>query len=202
MATDNIRAFPLSWPFGWQRTPAYERGKPPYKVAFSNALKRLLDQLRLLGAEDVVVSTNLPLTTKGMPGADDRLMDDPGVAVYFNLKGRAQCMACDKWRFIKDNIRGVGLAIEALRQLERCGASDFLDRAFTGFTALPPPQTHRDWRDVLGYGDAPMLRTSIDTAYKFARSKAHPDKGGSAEAYDEVEKAYERALTELKDCGL
>jgi hypothetical protein len=61
-------------------------------------------------------------------------------------------MACDKWVSVGENMRALGLAIEALRQLKRCGASEILDRAFQGFAALPEQAGAINWRIELGFG--------------------------------------------------
>jgi hypothetical protein len=103
--------------------------------------------------------------------------------------------ACDRWGRVKDNIQAVRKTIEALRGIERWGASDMIERAFTGFAALPD-QTNGAWWAVLGVApDAPA--PLIEAAYKAKRSAAHPDKpGGSHDEFVRVTEAwnnYERA---------
>ena len=56
-------------------------------------------------------------------------------------------MACDRFDNAAANMRSLGLAIEAMRQLERHGVGTMMERAFTGFVALPAPESPCD---VLG----------------------------------------------------
>jgi hypothetical protein len=45
--------------------------------------------------------------------------------------------ACDKFEGVRHNLEAITLTIRAIRQIERCGASSMLERAFRGFSALP-----------------------------------------------------------------
>ena len=195
-------AYPLSWPFGWTRTHPHSRRRARYKVTYGASQQLVVKNLRLLGASGIVCSTNLPVKSDGMPyaAAAERRVDDPGVAVYFTRKGVNQVVACDKWDLVKDNLRAVGLALEAMRQLDRCGASEILNRAFTGFTALPAPEAAASagaWWDVLDVSQFATLDI-VELAYKSKRSAAHPDRpGGSAQQFQAVQAAYEAAKRHL-----
>lgn len=46
-------------------------------------------------------------------------------------------IACDQFREVRLNLAAIGLTIKAIRQIERCGTSSLLERAFKGFSALP-----------------------------------------------------------------
>lgn len=46
-------------------------------------------------------------------------------------------IACDQFREVRLNMAAIGLTIKAIRQIERCGTSSLLERAFKGFSALP-----------------------------------------------------------------
>ncbi len=46
-------------------------------------------------------------------------------------------IACDQFREVRLNMAAIGLTIKAIRQIERCGTSSLLERAFQGFSALP-----------------------------------------------------------------
>lgn len=53
-------------------------------------------------------------------------------------EGVRHVLAADKFDEVRLNFHSVGLTIESLRQIERCGASSMLERAFRGFQpALP-----------------------------------------------------------------
>lgn len=73
-------------------------------------------------------------------------------------------------------------------------ASDMLERAFTGFTALPSAGDSEHWSDVLGL-PAAAGRDEIEAAYRRLRSQHHPDRGGDAEQFHRITKAYEEATS-------
>lgn len=219
-------AYPLQWPEGWPRTPKGARssgyafkqetyktsGDHTYKarvpVTFAKARERLYAELERLKASSVVVSTNHPADVRGVPVESKRRVEDDGVAVYFQYQGRQMVMACDRYDSTAANMRSLGLAIEALRQLERHGGGHMMERAFSGFSALPDhsgaPRA-RHWSEVLGVDPRPMAnlsvgikRAMIEAAYKDAIALAHPDRdGGSVEAAQEVNAAREQALSEI-----
>jgi hypothetical protein len=43
----------------------------------------LLNELRLASGKDVVVSSNVPLRSDGLPYAQSGRLEDPGIAAYF-----------------------------------------------------------------------------------------------------------------------
>lgn len=187
--------YPLHWPHGWRRTK--RRQNASYRVSFARARDELVRHLGLMGARHVVLSTNVPLRLDGLPYANMAEPEDPGVAVYWTTKsGQPQVMACDRWAKVKDNVRAVGLAIEALRQLERTGASEILERAFQGFAALPSEAGRRTWREVLGIRDV-VDRLFVQDRYRALARKRHPDAGGSPEEMVELNRARDEAIREI-----
>jgi len=46
-------------------------------------------------------------------------------------------IACDQFKEVRQNMAAIVLTIKAIRQIERCGTSSLLERAFKGFSALP-----------------------------------------------------------------
>lgn len=196
-----IEAFPLSWPKGWPRTKTPARSR--FDVPFTAARDGLMEQIRLLGGTLPVLSSDLELRRDGLPYAGQREPADKGVAVYFMWKGQQRVFACDRWDRIKDNIRALEKTIEAVRGIERWGASEMLDRAFSGFTALPAPgePAKRDWRDVLDLNADERSRVSkaiIEGRFRYLASQRHPDRaGGSHEAMAELNRARDEALKEI-----
>lgn len=192
-----IEAFPLAWPHGWPRTKYPSRSR--FEVSFTSARDGLMEQIRLLGGRLPILSSDLELRRDGLPYANQREPADKGVAVYFEWKGQQRVFACDRWDLIKDNIRALEKTIEAIRGIERWGASDMLERAFSGFTALPAPGTKRSWREVLGFPAASTPDSvGIDLAYRSKAKTAHPDAGGSHDLMAELNEARAAALKEIK----
>lgn len=191
-----IDANPLQWPVGWQRTERGARKSSRYEVSFTDARDDVLKSLRLLKATEAVISSNVPARRDGIPGADYNEPSDGGVAVYWVRKGVPQVMACDCWRTVRENLRAVGLALEAMRALERSGASQIFERAFTGFAALPP-STKRPWRVVLMLNSDPVTQAAVDVSFRSLARLRHPDVGGSHEAMAELNAAKAEAYKEL-----
>jgi hypothetical protein len=112
-----IEAYPLHWPNGWPRTNPHQResdrrfGGGGRKCALGRTIKQLVDELRLLGATNIIVSSNMPTKSDGLPYADDRNIDDPGIAVYFDFKKKHLAMARDGFTSVAGNIRSLTKAI-------------------------------------------------------------------------------------------
>lgn len=193
------RRYPLYWPEGWPRTPRHRRRNAAYKVSEATARNDLLHSLHLMRAHNIVLSTNVRLRHDGLPYANQRTPDECGVAVYWTQKGKDQVIACDAYLSLRDNYRAVGLALEALRQLERCGASEILNRAYTGFSALPAAgeTTKVSWRVVLNLDPGPLTAEQVQEAFRRVAKEAHPDRpGGSAEAMREAIQARDAGMKE------
>lgn len=204
----SINAYPLCWPQGWPRTPSLQQERSRFSTTPDRARRGLLKEIeRLVGRwyrrDDVIISTDIKLRLDGEPYASQRSPDDKGVAVYFMFKKKQMVFACDRYDLIHDNIHAIAKTIEALRGIERWGASDMLERAFTGFVALDH-QEEESWRTVLEMGDSfnvsnDVLLAKAEHHFKILANGAHPDKpGGSHEAMQRLIKARDDARRELK----
>ena len=187
--------FPLDWPEAYPRTK--HRSRAQFKASFGAAIHQIMRELRLMhvSTAQTVISTNQPLRNDGMPYSAQRIISDPGVAVYFKRKGQEVVICCDRWDRIEDNLRAVALTVEAMRGMERWGASDALDRVFRGFTALPAPEAFRNekpWWEVLGVDETWPLG-AIETIWKQKAKDAHPDRGGDPAVMLELNRAMECA---------
>lgn len=187
-----IEPYPLQWPESWPRTKYPERSA--FQTTGGRARRHMLDQLRMLGATDVVVTTNVAIRRDGLPYANQRGVTDPGVSVWFVVGNERRVIPCDRWNTIDDNIRAIGLTVEALRGLERWGAREIVDRAFAGFAALPAGGngSAAPWWDVLGLA-SDATPGEITTAYRRLLREAHPDVGGDHERFLAVKEAYVQA---------
>jgi hypothetical protein len=198
-----ISAFPLAWPDGYAR--AKHRKDSPYKVSTEVALTDLLDELRLMGAKHVIVSSNVPLRRDGTMYRGDHsesAMPDPGVAVYWDTKdGRPLVAPFDGWRTVRENVRAVGLTIAAFRAIERAGAIQLLERAYTGFARLPAPA---DCWKTLGLDGAALRqalpelsRAAVNAAHRNLARHNHPDHGGSTDQMSAINTARDEALRQI-----
>ena len=186
-------AFPLQWPVTWARIAPDKRRADAFKVTFAVAREDLLHELRLLGARDVVLSSNIPLLKNGLPVSKFARPEDPGVAAYFTRKGQRLCVPCDAWMDPRANMRAIGLTLGAIRGLERWGAGAMVNAAFAGFAALPEPGSGEDpWWAVFGL-EPTAPRPLVDEAYRRLAKFFHPDVGGENEDFLRLQRAYEQA---------
>lgn len=191
-----IEAFPLCWPPHKKRTSYKQPGR--FKTAFAKARDHIVGEVKRLGGRGMIISTNVELKRDGLPYANFRTPDDPGVAVYFTYKNKQMCFACDRYRRIEDNMHAISLTISALRGIARWGTGDMMESAFSGFTALPAPgQTQaRGWREVLEANQGDTLE-DVKTKYRKLSSIRHPDHGGSEDAQSELNWAWAQAQEAL-----
>jgi hypothetical protein len=186
-------AYPLAWPAGIPRTVMPARSAFG-EVTIHRATQELLWEIERMRGHLPVISTNLELRGDGLPYSKQRPIKDPGVAVYFTRRGRQLVFACDRWDRIEHNMRAITKTIEAMRGIERWGSSDLMERAFTGFEALPAPDdpvTLTCWQ-ILDL-DAGASEMEIERAYRSKAKTAHPDAGGSREEWEALRTAYEQA---------
>lgn len=194
----SVEAFPLYWPEGQPRSKSTVRSS--FKTGFGAARQFLFDELKRLGAKEIVLSTNIPLRNDGLPRANVT-PKDLGVAVYFKRKGRQVVFACDKFTKSHDNIYAIGKTIEAIRGIERWGTSEMMDRAFTGFAALPASTDGPSWWKTLGIS-AFATEEEIQAAYREKAKKVHSDHvGGNEGLMRELNVARDQALSAARGRG-
>lgn len=210
------KPYPLDWPPGQPRTPKTARQSSRFNaVSPVVAATDIQRRLKLMKCSDVVITTNLPYSSKkGTPYADGRKAEDPGVAVWWRRRNVTMVIACDCWQRTGENLRAVASTLEALAGVERWGASQVVERAFAGFAALPAAielPAAKTWRDVLFPDGVPApsptftgasdLYTDAKIAYRLAMQTAHPDKGGNTDAAAELTRAWAECQAELDPNG-
>ncbi len=196
---DEITSSPLTWPEGWKRASTKKRSqfKSP---SIAVAINLVTAELGRMGIKSfmIIISTNLRLKKYSPePYSVQKEPVDNGVAVWFREYkdgSTQQVIALDKYDRVADNIYAIGKTIEAMRGIKRWGGGEILDRAFTGFIALPKPDGS-DWRKVLDYYGNDLQEAN--SAYKSKRNKAHPDKGGNKDDFYKINVAWIAAEKEL-----
>ena len=192
------KEYPLQWPQGWPRARLRKPGafRSPHStqagtITYHQAEHRVVYELAKLGLRSdrqghvIVISTNM---------IRDREPADPGAAVYFQKPGGPmRVIAIDIYSQVAHNVAAIAATLEAMRAIDRHGGAQIMERAFTGFDALPPPM---NWRNVLGLIGHPTPE-EISARYNLLAKERHPDKGGSAAAFDELTKARAAAGREL-----
>jgi hypothetical protein len=214
-----MNAFPLAWPEGWPRSRSGDikrgrfnkRGKdrdgsswrPHEWLTVSDGVQRVLKELDTMGIDrqDVIISTNVRTRLDGLPRSDEKEPDDSGAACYWqDPSGTRRVMAIDIYSTVADNLAAIAATLEAMRAIERHGGARILERAFTGFSALPAPgQTaQRTWRQVFGFESGQFVTSDLlRVRYRTLAAEHHPDRGGSNALMAELNTAYEQAKRDL-----
>ncbi len=201
--------YPLSWPTGWKRTPAYERLPARFSrkertsyasgqstwlrqrmLTVADSLDRLELELNRLGASSEILSTNVQVRLDGLPRSGQREPDDPGAAVYFTLHGKPRCLACDRWIRVADNIAAIAAHVSAIRAVDRYGVGT-MDQAFAGYAQLPP--STEEWWAILGVDRVASVE-QIESAFRALARKHHPDAGGSNQIMARLNQARDTGL--------
>ena len=164
----------------------------------SKAGDYLIAELNRLDAKNCIISSNLQQRSRGDGFYANQRVDDAGVVVYFDLKGKGKAMACDRWNKVEHNLWALYLSVQAIRGLERWGGSEFLDGLFTGFKALPSPD------DVMvmekNYFEGIETREQLKERYKELAKELHPDmNGGNLNDFQIMKIQYERLRYKLDE---
>lgn len=215
-----IEAYPLHWPREKPRKPAGDRRRANFgkrsrseqgwtskkQLTVTQAVSRLLaefvaftrvGQIHRVQRDEVVISTNIRTRNDGMPWGSAAEPEDPAVAVYFRLDDEPHCIACDAWDRVADNIAAIAATINAQRGLERWGAVD-LKAAFAGFKALPGARADvaMTFNDAVSFVslhsglDGERVCKDLRSAYRAAAKRLHPDSGGNARDFSQLQEAY------------
>lgn len=220
--SESAEAYPLCWPAGWRRTSAQQRTRAKfhrmadhnhnapgsgsaYKTRVDLTVEQAVDRvMRELGAlrvdeATVVISSNLELRRDGWPRSGQRAPADPGAAVYWAVRKtqKTRCIAIDTYDRVQDNMAAIAGTLAAMRAIDRYGGAEILDRAFTGFTALPAPE---QWWQVLGLTSKATL-AEIDDAYRVLALRHHPDRGGNTGEMARINRARDDGYRYVTGAG-
>jgi hypothetical protein len=215
MEKTEATSYPLCWPAGWKRTKPSLRTRAKFstsvrkyssnvqpdgsraswnekrELTIAGAIKRILGELKAMGIPswNVIISSDLRLRNDGLPHSTQSTSNiDQGAAVYWRDGKEQRCMAIDRYDRIADNLGAIAATIEAMRAIERHGGAEILNRAFTGFAALPAPASQNKPHEILGV-DENAKPNEIEYAYKRLAAQHHPDKGGSNETMSRINAA-------------
>lgn len=173
------------------------RARSRYRVTPGVARTDLEESLRKMRVRQFVVTSDLSTRIDGRPRAGAREPLDPGIAVWwFDRTGARRVIACDQWRTTYENMRAICLTLEALRQVERSGASQLLDRTMQAFAAKllgsgdASSAAHTWWFARLGLETWPPSDGDVTAAYRRLAKVEHPDVGGNAEKFRELALAF------------
>lgn len=186
-----IPTYPLCWPDRIKRTPF--RTSSAFKTGLPAAIKNVQSSLRLLASDSGKRIEHLSISSNVTLGADKPA--DPGVAVWFMWDGLQVCIPVDRYERVEHNLQAIHHILEARRVEVRHGGIEIVRASFAGFAALPAPRSDRHWSEVLGIPGTASLAAVKDRFRELAKT-AHPDGGGSAEAFNEIRAAFDQAKKE------
>jgi len=186
-----IPAFPLCWP---DRIPRCKwRNASAFKTGLPSAIKNVQSSLNLFAKDSGKKIENLSISSNVTLGADRPA--DPGVAVWFVWDNLQVCIPVDRYSKVEHNLQAIHHILEARRVELRHGGIEIVRASFTGFTALPAPKADRHWSEVLGIASN-ASPDQIRERYRELSKTAHPDAGGSADAFHLIRTAYDQAKVE------
>ena len=189
---------PLRWVDVSTRASA-RRSRRTFKAGWQDTLNLLARELEYLKARDVVIEADFreqDIRLDGMPRANARQPEHPGVRIAFDSKHGPLVYATDSCAFWQHNVRSIALGLEALRAVDRYGVTKRGEQ-YTGWKAIGsapaavPMASTAAWavlRDLAGF--TPQADVSHERIISVARQYAHPDHGGTADTWARFDRAY------------
>lgn len=205
----------------WPGLPTKERKNSPFRTGYRETLKLLDFELEKLNARSPVLIQSYhrerDIRIDGLLRPDAQKPDSPGVIITgdvwipdgtFNEQGaplgkyRPISFPCDKFFDWKDNLRAIALSLEALRKVDRYGVTKSGEQ-YRGWTALPPaPSTDSKMTEdeaaifIAGHSGVATVvvlksRDGLESAYRAAARKLHPDAGGKDSDFVRLGQAVE-----------
>jgi hypothetical protein len=176
-----------------------------FRATYPATLELLFREARNLGAKHLILQVDIrerDIRTDGLPRANARHGENPGVIVSFESRFGPLRYATDVYCDWRDNLRAIALSLEALRAVDRYGVSKRGEQ-YTGWKALPagPGPTFGTADAALAW----MRETSRHSLghpggsprdmYRQLAKAMHPDKGGDPADWDKLDQARNLLVT-------
>jgi len=198
------------WPAGlrfrpiqqWPGALTRSRRRSPFEAGLSATQDLLTRELRALNAKTVVIQLAIgetDLRNDGLPRASAR-PEHPGVILSLESPYGPLSYPCDTFTDWQSNLRGIALALEALRKVDRYGVTK-------------NGEQYRGWRQIESGGSTSVAEAAAfigehadaieeaitgmrmgrkdftETLYRRAAKKLHPDVGGDPELFRKLQQA-------------
>lgn len=191
----------------WPGETTRSRRPAQFSAKWGSTLTLLDRELNHLGRKNVVVQvalTDRDIRIDGFPRANAR-PGHPGVIVSLDSRYGPLSYPCDTFTTWQDNLRGIALALESLRAVDRYGVTKRGEQ-YTGWkqlgggTSMAAPMTREEAAAylakcadpnglIVGLVGALLAGRMVEATYKSAAKKAHPDTGGSTEQFQRLQEA-------------
>lgn len=187
-----IRPFPGG---RWTDPETEDRTRAFFRAGWAHTLELLGREAEWLGAALVVLQldvTDGDLRRDGMLRANAKV-GHPGVIVSFGSTHGPLRYASDKFDSWRDNVRGIALALQALRAVDRYGVTRRGEQ-YIGWKALPAPAagfTSADEALAWMYeqaGGGPGM--AVDEVRRTLVKRFHPDRGGDQAEWARLDEAW------------
>lgn len=167
----------------------------------------LIDEVERLNGRNLVVEVDIreqDLRRDGTIRANAREAASPAVVIAFEATHGPMLFRCDTFHAPyrdqgpdwQHNVRAVALTLQALRAVDRYGATD-TGQQYQGFKAIgggtPMPAAPERMSSsaaaelIRSYG--PAGEVSLESAYRRALRATHPDMGGQRDDFERVQAA-------------
>lgn len=188
----------LLWP--GQLRQSHQRKPSPFGAGYEATLDLLAREVLRVGGTSVIIELALSsadIRVDGTPKARASPAH-PGVIVSFGSKHGPLRYHTDVFDHWVANLRAVALGLESLRRIDRYGIAERGEQ-YTGWSALPPGD---------GASPAPPVQMTVEAAqrfllehsedtyqgswralYRVAAKRLHPDAGGDAALFRQLEDA-------------
>lgn len=193
-----LRFRPLdSWPR--ERRSSHDRS--PFSATWISTVELLERELTQLGASNGVIlvdCSELDIRLDGTYPKADARVGYPGVVVAFDSTHGPLKYVADRFRAWQDNVRAIALGLEALRKVDRYGITSRGEQ-YTGWAALPAgegsgPSTFAEAVAFVAEHSGSteeQVTASPRTAWLVAAKRLHPDQGGDADLFRQLQRARE-----------
>lgn len=187
----------------WPYADAPVRKGYAYKADYSTIIADLAAEMDALDASDVVLS--MPLTRKdirrdGWPVAVARPLHPGVILTVYTQVGELE-FACDENARWQHNLRAISLTLEALRAVDRHGATKRRQQ-YAGYLTSGPVKAENTFTEQEAWEflsrqsgqDVEWIRSepgAYRTAVRLAQMRSHPDTGGSDDLFRQLSAALE-----------
>lgn len=190
----------------WPGTLTPIRRRSAFGSAWTQTLELLDRETRALAGKNVRLQVAISpqhFRLDGRPRATAKA-EHPGVILTLDSRHGQLSYPCDTFDDWRDNVRAIALALEALRKVDRYGVTRGGEqyRGFLALDSVPTMTSSAAWLvlwNAAGYDSVPLRTPSspllIAGLIRKAKRGAHPDTGGSAEAFQRMT-AAEKYLRE------
>ena len=180
-------------------TPAWDRKVAPFKTTYERTKAHLERELAHLGARDVLLEADCDESQVRLDGLlrSSAKLRGPGVVITCTVNGDVYRYPCDRFKHWDDNVRAISLTLERLRAVDRYGVT-LNKEQYSGFKALPGSVKVPDSRAaaiaILSkmsnvFVPPNATRETLVIAFRSARGRTHPDRGGDVREWHAVESA-------------